>query len=140
MPVQLEMIQQPNAEDLQDLVKIYKDYLDETDENIESWVEQQLDNKQRLFAGRFNSRLLGAIWATEKSTKNWHLEQLCVRSITRRRGVARQLMQLLAQQAQKQGITLTIDEHLLPEELTPLLKELGFKPENDTWQLQPEAN
>lgn len=140
MPVQLEMIEQVNAEDLQDLIKIYQDDLNLDERQIEDWLQQQLNNGQRLFAGRFNSRLLGAIWASEQDNQHWRLTQLCVRSITRRRSVAGQLMQLLANHAQKQQLTLTVDAQSLAAELSPLLAELGFEHQHQQWLLAPKSN
>ena len=140
MPVQLEIIEQASAEDLQDLIKIYQEHLNEDEQKTENWLQQQFNSSQRLFAGRFNSRLLGAVWAREQDSQHWQLTQLCVRAITRRRGVARQLMQLLANHAQKQQLTLTVDAQSLPEELCPLLAELGFVHQHQQWLLAPKSN
>lgn len=136
MPVQLEMIEQASPDDLQDLAKIYKHY----QQNPESWLQQQLNSDQRLFAGRFNSRLLGALWVSEPSPGHWLLQHLCVRDITRRRGVARQLMQLLAKHAQTQQVTLVVEASSLTAELASLLTELGFKNQQQQWLLAPKSD
>lgn len=136
MPVQLEMIEQASPDDLQDLAKIYKHY----QQNPESWLQQQLNSDHRLFAGRFNSRLLGALWVSEPNSGHWLLQHLCVRDITRRRGVARQLMQLLAKHAQTQQATLVVEASSLTAELASLLTELGFKNQQQQWLLAPKSD
>lgn len=138
MPIQLENLQQPCAEEMKDLVKIYQDTLNQPDQAVETWVNERLKQGLQLFTGRFNSRLLVAIW-TNHTEHGWELEQLCVRAITRRRGVARQLLQLLIKQAHSQNITLYINDPV-PPELPPLLKELNFQHHESQWQQLPPIN
>ena len=140
MPVQLEKIEQATTEDQQDLIKIYKAHLNQTDQQTESWLQQQFASGEHLFAGRFNSRLLVAVWVDEQTTHHWQLKYLCVRDITRRRGVARQLMQLLAKHAHQQQASLIVDAHQLPEVLLPLLTEIGVHKQQQQWLLTPKGN
>lgn len=129
MPVILEKISNPNAADLNDLIKIFQDYPADAPDpptgNLEHWIKTKLQ-QQLLFAGRFNGRLLGAVWCSPQN-QGWQLQQLCVRAITRRRGVARQLTTLLANHADKQQRQLLVEPSTLPEELSSLLSEHGLR-------------
>ena len=58
-----------------------------------------------LIAGRFNDRLLGAA-RLQRHQDVWHLSQLCVRKITRRRGVAERLVNEGAKNGPDSGATL----------------------------------
>jgi ribosomal protein S18 acetylase RimI-like enzyme len=130
MPIILEQISHPGAEDRNDLIKIYQDYPKTLDSNQHSslgeWIDQRLADGQTLFAGRFNGRLLAAIWGSSDQ-QQLQLEYLCVRKLTRRRGVARQLLTLLIKQARQQQLKLTIKQPLVSIELSSLLKELDFR-------------
>jgi GNAT superfamily N-acetyltransferase len=135
MPVKLELVSKPSEQDLQDLSRIFIDEVDDTPERIKNWIAERIQDPQRLlFGGRFNGRLLSLAWLTLEQD-DWRLEQLLVLKITRGRGVSRQLLLLLAREAQQQHKNLFIGQHLLPEELTPLLKELQFELKNGDWQL-----
>lgn len=93
MPVYVESIRTPSPQDSQDLAKIYAD--------APQWLLEPYGDAQQLIAaglaqgtliaGRFNDRLLGAALLT-RSDSAWHLSHLCVRRITRRRGVGRRLL------------------------------------------------
>ncbi|MNN83366.1 PanD maturation factor [compost metagenome] len=61
-----------------------------------------------MIAGRFNDRLLGAA-RLQRHPEVWHLSQLCVRKITRGRGVAERLVREAQVMAAQSGATL----HLL---------------------------
>lgn len=126
MPVFLEQISTPTAEDLDDLNKIYADYPDFEQQNINQWLINTLEGPQLLFAGRLNGRILAAIWASP-SAQDWTVDQLCVRAITRRRGVARQLIELLCKEAQKRHIKLICDERTTSNEVLPILATAGFQ-------------
>jgi ribosomal protein S18 acetylase RimI-like enzyme len=135
MPVILEHLTDLSADDRSDLIKLYQDYPSppthpshvekSPDKDPQHWISNNLSNGLLLFAGRFNGRLLCAVWA-KPSPSGWQLLHLCVRSVTRRRGVARQLLTLLSQYADARHIALSINASDAPEKLTPLLAELGF--------------
>lgn len=94
MPVRLEAITQPSEQDLIDLEKIYQDF----PAAIESAeVLRQSDAEHVLFAGRFNDRLLGAMQVVFQQSCA-EIRFLCVREITRRRHVARDMLRLLLAQ------------------------------------------
>ncbi|HEY9034093.1 MAG TPA: aspartate 1-decarboxylase autocleavage activator PanM [Pseudomonadales bacterium] len=94
MPVTLETLTTPSAQDLLDLEKIYADY------DFADWpaVKAALTSTpaMTLYGARFNNRLLGAASVTDDNGTAI-LNHLCVRSVTRRRNVARDLLRLLLQ-------------------------------------------
>lgn len=132
MPVILELIHQPDPADLADLEKIYADYPLPPVASIADWLFDQREAGKTLIAGRFNGRLLAALWLDQRSG---HIEHLCVRAATRRRGTARQLLQLLQQKAkqfQLPGLTVTN-----ADALAALWQELGFARSGAEWTWQP---
>lgn len=105
MPVLVEEINEPSSQDLTDLSKVYQDapeWLLAPFASRDELISSALANRQ-LMAGRFNDRLLAAA-IVEKGEAAWQLSHLCVRTVTRKRGVARRLLaevQRLAQEAGK---------------------------------------
>tara|TARA_R110001583_G_scaffold1583_3_gene12343 strand:- start:23420 stop:23842 length:423 start_codon:yes stop_codon:yes gene_type:complete len=74
-----------------DLQKLYQGYLCEQDLSIEV-LTKRIDNPQSLFfVTLFNARHLGAIEVVVDNNSA-HLSDLCVRDITRRRGVGKNLL------------------------------------------------
>lgn len=68
-------------------------------------IQQQLGQPNTwLAAAIFNERLLGGVLVAEQADK-WQLSFLAVRKTTRNRGVAKQLLHLVATQAASQGIS-----------------------------------
>ncbi|MGE7963767.1 acetyl-CoA sensor PanZ family protein [Pseudomonas sp. NPDC089918] len=109
MPIIVELLNQATYQDQQDLQKIYRDAPDWLFtpftgdlQLIESCL---LDGS--LIAGRFNDRLLGAA-RLQRHQDVWHLSQLCVRKITRRRGVAERLVNEAQKMASQSGATLRL--------------------------------
>ncbi|MFT0213380.1 acetyl-CoA sensor PanZ family protein [Pseudomonas sp. F1_0610] len=94
MPVYVETATAPSTQDAADLVKIYADapewlfapYVDAAD------LLTQAQRQKTLVVGRFNSRLLGA-GILSKTDDAWYLSHLCVRELTRKRGVARRILE-----------------------------------------------
>jgi ribosomal protein S18 acetylase RimI-like enzyme len=105
MPVYVEFVRQPSTQDHSDLAKIYADAPDwlltpHVDAN--ALIAAGIASGS-LIAGRFNDRLLGAALLTT-GAEDWHLSHLCVRQITRQRGVGSRLLdeaQRLANEAGK---------------------------------------
>lgn len=126
MPVQLEHITQPSDQDWIDLGKIYAEgpqqWLADSS-NIKASIQPLIDQGTWLIAGRFNSRLLGAMQA-QKEGKIINLQHFCVREITRHRGVAHQMLHHMSNWANEQGYTLCVKE--LPQELVNSLEKRGF--------------
>jgi predicted acetyltransferase len=129
MPVTLERIDCSKQQDLIDLEKVYNDYPTEL-----RWVDLQqklANNTQlRLYAGRFNDRLLGAI-TVEQQGNALILDHLCVRKITRQRHVARDILRLLLQteKAKQYKLTPCVES----EGLDKLLNNAGFVRNQDTY-------
>lgn len=118
MPIALEQLHQPSAEDQRDLAAIYPE------QASPQWIEQRLERGELLLAGRFNDRLLGALWA-RPANGQWQLYNLQVRANTRRRGVATQMLTLLCQRADSRGTGLLLDIDG-DSVLDALLTALGF--------------
>ncbi|MBV2133410.1 PanM family protein [Pseudomonas sp. MAP12] len=93
MPVIAEAVTQPSAQDRTDLEKIYADapaWLLAPYPDAASLIDAGLAAGS-LIAGRFNDRLLGAAWLAQDAD-GWQLSHLCVRKLTRGRGVAARLV------------------------------------------------
>jgi GNAT superfamily N-acetyltransferase len=93
MPVYVETVTTPSEQDRIDLAKIYADapdWLFAPHADGEALVSAGVV-KGALIAGRFNDRLLGAA-LLERFADRWRISHLCVRNITRRRGVAARLL------------------------------------------------
>ncbi len=103
MPVIVETVAQPNAQDRADLEKIYADapaWLLAPYPDAASLIDAGVAGGW-LIAGRFNARLLGAAWLRQDAG-GWNLSHLCVRKITRGRGVGQRL---IAEARQRAGET-----------------------------------
>ena len=110
MPIVVQALNDANYQDQQDLQKIYRDapqWLFTPYSGDTQLIESSLADGS-LIAGRFNDRLLGAARLTRHDTV-WYLSHLCVRKVTRRRGVAERLVS----QAQKMASQAGAQLHLL---------------------------
>jgi len=93
MPVFVETLTEPSPQDLVDLAKIFADapaWLLAPHTDAEALIQTALADGS-LIAGRFNDRLLGAA-LLRRDTQHWQLSHLCVRKITRRRGVGKRII------------------------------------------------
>ncbi|MHC8316679.1 aspartate 1-decarboxylase autocleavage activator PanM [Pseudomonas sp. LB3P31] len=109
MPIVVEPLKEATYQDQQDLQKIYRDaptWLFAPFGSDLQLIEACL-NDGSLIAGRFNDRLLGAA-RLQRQQDVWHLSQLCVRKITRRRGVAERLVDEARRMATDAGATLRL--------------------------------
>lgn len=128
MPVVVQHLTQPSDQDRQDLLKIYAD--------APSWLLAPFAGPEelvvrglaegRLFAGRFNDRLLGAAWI-ERDGEAWRLSRLCVRQLTRNRGVARRLLEEAQRMAVLQGAALRLSAPQGQPEAERFAEHLGLK-------------
>ena len=109
MPIIVELLNQATYQDQQDLQKIYRDAPDWLFAPFTGEMQLIEDCLQdgSLIAGRFNDRLLGAA-RLQRHHDVWHLSQLCVRKITRRRGVAERLVNEAQKMASQSGATLRL--------------------------------
>ena len=130
MPIFIEQIADPIAADFNDLVKIYTDYplhghKGASSDDVSLWLREQLGAATiTLYAARFNGRLLGALWIQKnKADAHWALEHLCVRGLTRRRGVADMLIGEVLLYAQQAGAKVVIND-LVPERVEEVVSKL----------------
>ena len=104
MPVYVESVTQPSPQDLTDLAKIYADapeWLLTPYASADALIAAALADGS-LIAGRFNDRLLGAA-LLQRGDQAWRLSHLCVRKLTRKRGVGRRLLEETQRQASEAG-------------------------------------
>lgn len=104
MPVYVESVTQPSPQDLTDLTKIYADapdWLLAPYSSADTLIAAALADGS-LIAGRFNDRLLGAA-LLQRGDDAWRLSHLCVRKLTRKRGVGRRLLEETQRQASEAG-------------------------------------
>lgn len=126
MPIIVEPLRDPTPQDQQDLQKIYRDAPDWLFAPFcaEAQLIQDCLQDGSLIAGRFNDRLLGAA-RLQRHQGVWHLSHICVRKITRRRGVAERLVceaQKMASQADATLHLLAPAGHLEAQALAAKLK------------------
>ena len=109
MPIVVESLNEATCQDQQDLQKIYRDapqWLFAPFTGDAQLIEACLQEGS-MIAGRFNDRLLGAA-RLQRHPDVWHLSQLCVRKVTRRRGVAERLVREAQAMAAQSGATLRL--------------------------------
>ena len=107
MPVFVESVTEPSQQDRIDLAKIFADapaWLLAPHADAAALIEAGLADRS-LIAGRFNDRLLGAA-LLQRGAPYWRLSHLCVRKITRRRGVGRRLVEESQRLASEAGVGL----------------------------------
>lgn len=119
MPVTIEEISLLSDQDRQDLQKIYSDAPSWLLEGLPGASRSQViaglltaaaspDHHWRLFAARFNSRLLAALVVAEAGD-SWQIQRLCVRQLTRGRGVGRRLLTEVVARGRAQGRRIQLD-------------------------------
>lgn len=114
-----------------DLKKLYQSYL--TAEELTSQALQQfIETPNKLFfVTLFNARHLGAVQVTIEQAEA-QLHRLCVRDITRRRGVGKNLLREVEKQLKEQGVsrvTLSLDEITSEEQpaMTWFMQHCGYQ-------------
>ena len=107
MPVYIETLTQPSAQDLIDLTDLYNEQSDQLLQPYTSAAQliEQGIAQQQLYVCRFNGRLLGAA-IIKKNPVRWQLSHLCVRQLTWQRGVAKRLLEVTAKQTKEQDTEL----------------------------------
>ncbi|WP_322845575.1 acetyl-CoA sensor PanZ family protein [Pseudomonas sp. B33.4] len=113
MPIVVQALKDASYQDQQDLQKIYRD--------APEWLFAPFSGETGLIdsvladgtfiAGRFNDRLLGA-GRLQRHRDVWYLSHLCVRKVTRHRGVAERLVNQAQKMASQAGAELRL---LAPE-------------------------
>lgn len=126
MPVYLEHVQLPSSQDQTDLDKIYADapdWLLAPYADADALLQDNLPHG-RMVGARFNARLLGAAILLREADR-WQVSHLCVREVTRMRGVARRLLSELQRDAASQGASLSMALPRNRPELENLAGHLG---------------
>ncbi|MEH6346336.1 MAG: acetyl-CoA sensor PanZ family protein [Bermanella sp.] len=139
MPVHIEWIESPSEQDWLDLEKLYKDAPVQWFEGVcehtaQDYIATKKQQDYKIVAGRFNDRLIvGATLKAQQGPSCYLLEELCVRSATRKRGVARQMLTRLCQWSSEQKCTLLVkDENAQYKTLL----EYGFIHAQGIWKRQ----
>ncbi|WP_407293472.1 aspartate 1-decarboxylase autocleavage activator PanM [Stutzerimonas zhaodongensis] len=107
MPVSVETLTEPSQQDRIDLAKIFADaptWLFAPHADAAALIEAGLAD-HCLIAGRFNDRLLGAA-VLHRGAQYWRLSHLCVRKVTRGRGVGRRILDESQRLASEAGMEL----------------------------------
>ncbi|GAA4652157.1 acetyl-CoA sensor PanZ family protein [Kistimonas scapharcae] len=110
MPILLEILPaHPTPSDLNDLQKIYQDAPDgllpescNINDAADLLTTLRPDASTQLYGARFNDRLLGAVTVKE-ATHALTASYLCVRKVTRNRGVGKRIMDVLHQIADEKS-------------------------------------
>ena len=92
-----------NSQLLIDLNKIYKDYFTEQQLSTQSLEKLIEHNQTQLYVTMFNERHLGAV-EVEKIGAKAQLKNLTIRQLTRRKGIAKNLLREVEQHLQHESI------------------------------------
>ena len=139
MPVHIEWIESPSEQDWLDLEKLYNDAPNQwfeglSDHTALAYIAAKKQQDYKVVAGRFNDRLIvAATLKAQQGQSSYLLEELCVRSATRKRGVARQMLVRLCQWSSEQKCTLLVTDE--SAEFKTLL-EYGFVHSQGIWKRQ----
>lgn len=132
MPVYAEFLKNVDELDRDDIERLYgKD----ADELLRAAEKDQLI----LVAGRFNGRLIAGFTLTPIHGGDYQMARLCVRDITRRRGVARQLLLQALKDLPPALRSISADLSGAPE-LCNLMSDMGFVANGPIWQWQRPGN
>jgi GNAT superfamily N-acetyltransferase len=114
-----------SAQDKIDLGKIWPEY---------SASSLSVDETHRIYAARFNERLLGAVRVTLSGTQG-ALDSLRVREITRRRGVGQYLIEEVIRENPGVGSWWMADVGVEDRGvMAGFMQTLGFTPQNNGWE------
>jgi len=127
MPIVVESIHSATYQDQEDLQKIYRDapeWLFAPFGDSQALIETGLSDGT-LLAARFNDRLLGAAHVQQEANV-WRVSHLCVRKLTRRRGVAERLLVEAQRMAHEAGCELRLLAPVGHLEAQALAAKLGL--------------
>lgn len=126
MKLTILRLQRLSAQDLVDLSKIWP-------QDDPADLENRLDDRHRLYAAKFNDRLLAAVKVTLNEAQG-ELKDFMVREVTRRRGVGSYLLEeVLAQNA---AVTRWRMAKTGDEGLSAFMRKQGFIADADGWVWQ----
>jgi Acetyltransferase (GNAT) family./Acetyltransferase, GNAT family. len=125
MKLTIIRLQQFTDQDRIDLAKIWPEY------DINSL---SIDDNHRIYAARFNERLLGAVRLTLQGTQAT-LDSLRVREITRRRGVGHYLLEEVIADNTQAASWWMADEGVEDRGvMAAFMQALGFTAQADGWE------
>ena len=114
-----------SAQDLIDLGKIWPEY---------SASSLSVDETHRIYAARFNERLLGAVRVTLSGTQG-ALDSMRVREITRRRGVGQYLIEEVIRENPSVSSWWMTDVGVEDRSvMAAFMQALGFTAQADGWE------
>lgn len=126
MKLTILRLQRLSAQDLVDLSKIWP-------QDDPADLESRLDDRHRLYAAKFNDRLLAAVKVTLNEAQG-ELNDFMVREVTRRRGVGSYLLEeVLAQNA---AVTRWRMAKTGDDGLSAFMRKQGFIAGADGWAWQ----
>lgn len=112
-------------QDLIDLCKIWPEY---------SAASLSVDETHRIYAARFNERLLGAVRVTLSGTQG-ALDSLRIRDVTRRRGVGKYLVEEVIQDNPDVSSWWMADVGVEDRAvMAAFMQVLGFTAQTDGWE------
>lgn len=119
-----------------DLKKLYQGHLSDVELSDKSLVDNLIENKNlQFFVTKFNDRHLGAVKVALQEN-NAVLSGLCIREVTRRRGIAKNLLKevekhLVTQKAQ--NVTMALSEFCEEEKqgVTAFMLASNYQLENN---------
>lgn len=112
-------------QDLIDLSKIWPEY---------SAASLSVDETHRIYAARFNERLLGAVRVTLSGTQG-ALDSLRIRDVTRRRGVGKYLVEEVIQDNPDVSSWWMADVGVEDRAvMAAFMQVLGFTAQTDGWE------
>lgn len=134
MPVLLTVVTEtPDEARREQLVKIYSDAQPERLAQADGPVSAEdfvsgilADSSKHFYCGLFNERLIAAA-VVEPKSGYWQLSQLCVRSVTRRRGVGSRLLTLIIEAARAEQCSLQIAAEALKAPDHIILQRMGYQ-------------
>lgn len=125
MKLTIVRLQEFTAQDYTDLEKIWPEY---------SSSSLQVDENNRIYAARFNDRLLAAVRVTLTGAQG-ALDSLRVRDMTRRRGVGKYLIEeVMAENAAVHHWWISdvgVEDRAA---MAAFMQSLGFSAQTDGWQ------
>lgn len=125
MKLTIVKLERLTAQDLLDLAKIWPQ------QSVNSW-QDWLTETQMIFAARFNDRLLAAVKVSVVDAQAT-LTDLCVRDVTRRRGVGLYLVQDVQRQL-PEVVTFSMRRDGEDVVLNAFMLACEFRLEGDYWR------
>lgn len=90
------------------------------------FIDTALQDRCNWFAAAlFNDHLIGAVLVSSLP-EEWQLRHLCVRQVTRRRGVGSRLMALVAERGREKGLRICVPDENLTHADQMLVRRLGY--------------